>query len=249
MKMKEGNLTWIIAVLVLGLVVVTGLYAFKSGTSYTDMQTIAVTETAEQEVMPDQAQVYVEIRTRADAAADAKTENAEISDSVLTALSNYGIDEDSIETTSYYLNEDTKWDKETEEYVVTGYILTHVMKVTTSDIEDAGDIIDAAVDAGATGVDNVQFTLSKDKESELKTQLLAEAAHKAKAKAETLVDAVDAELGDIVTMSESSYYNPIYRYAAYDMAVMSAEEKIETSISPEQLTVSATVSITYEIEE
>jgi uncharacterized protein YggE len=248
--MKEGNMVWIIAVLVLGLVIVTGLYALNSGTSYADMQTIAVTETAEQEVMPDEAQVYIEIRTRADGANDAKTQNADISEDVLNALQDYGIAEEDIETTSYYLNEETKWDKEAEEYVVTGYILTHIMKVTTSDIENAGEIIDAAVDAGATGVDNVQFTLSKDKESEMKTQLLAEAAQKAKAKAETLVEAVDADLGDIVTMSESSYYNPIFRYAAaYDMSALSFEEKAETSISPEQLTVSATVSITYEIEE
>ncbi len=247
--MKEGSMMWIIGILVLGLVVVSGIYALKSEHSSVDMQTIAVSQTAEREVMPDEAQVYIEIQTRADDAGDVKDQNAKQSAQVLDALKEYGIAEKDIETTSYYLNEETKWDRDKEEYLVTGYILTNILKVTTQDIGSAGEIIDVAVDAGATGVNNVQFTLSKDRESEIRTELLAEAAQQAKAKAETLVAAVDAELGDIVTMSESSYYTPIFRYAAYDMAMVSSEEKAETSISPEQLTISATVSITYEIEE
>lgn len=243
--MKETSMVWIVVLLIIGLVVVSGLYATTSRIAKQYGETITVSDSAEKEVMPDEALVYIEIRTRADTASDAKDQNAGVSDNVLKALYDAGVDEDEIETTSYYLSEETKWDKTSEEYIVTGYVLTHIIKVTTDDVENAGEIVDTAVDAGATGVDNVQFTLSQEKEGELKAELLAEAAQKAKAKAENLVEAVNADLGKLVSMSESGYYNRPYAY--YEKAITFAEESVETSISPEQLTVSATVTLTYEI--
>ncbi len=250
--MKEGIMTVVIVLLVLGLVVVSALYASTSGTGQMYGETMTVSDSVEKEVMPDEAQVYIEIQTRAETAQSAKDQNAEINDEVLDALEDYGIASDDIETTSYYLSEQTKWDKDTESYVITGYILTHIIKITTEDTENAGEIIDVAVNAGATGVNNVQFTLSQARESEIKAELLAEAAQKAKAKAEVLVEAVGADLGSIKTISESSYYNPLPWYArsAVMMDSAGAEEKsYDTSVSPEQLTVSATVSLTYEIEQ
>lgn len=243
--MKEGQITLVVVLLVLGLIVVSGLYATTSRTAQQYSEVITVSDSVEREVMPDEAHVYVEIRTRADIAGDAKNQNAEVSDNVLATLYDAGVDEDEIETTSYYLSEETKWDKTSEEYIVTGYVLTHIIKVTTDDVENAGEIVDTAVNAGATGIESIQFTLSQEKESELKVELLAEAAQKAKAKAENLVEAVDADLGKLVSMSESSYYNRPYAY--YERAFAVAEESVETSISPEQLTVSATVTLTYEI--
>ncbi|MFA6889070.1 MAG: SIMPL domain-containing protein [Candidatus Woesearchaeota archaeon] len=248
--MKEGKMTLIVVLLVLGLVIVSGLYATTSGTTEMYDETITVSESAEKEVMPDEGQVYIEIETRAETAQETKNQNAQINENVLNALIDYGIASEDIETTSYYLNEETKWDRETEEYIMTGYVLTNIIKVTTSDIENTGEIIDTAVNAGATGVNNVQFTLSQARESELKAELLADAAQKAKTKAEVLVNAVGAELGELKTMSESSYYNPMPWYAksaVMDMAV--SAESYDTSISPEQLTVSATVTLTYEIDQ
>lgn len=250
--MKEGSMTAVIVLLVLGLVVVSALYASTSGTGQMHDETMTVSDSAEKEVMPDEAQVSIEIETRAETAQAAKDQNADINDEVLDALEDYGIAGDDIETTSYYLSEQTKWDKDTENYIIIGYILTHIIKVTTGDIENAGEIIDTAVNAGATGVNNVQFTLSHARESEIKAELLAEAAQKAQAKAEVLAKAVGADLGDINTMSESSYYNPMPWYArsAVMMDSAEAEEKnYDTLVSPEQLTVSATVSLTYEIEQ
>ena len=252
--MKEEKNNMIMIALVIGFIVVSMLYAFKSAPDITvadqeQRETITVSETVEQETMPDEAYVYVDIKTRAEAAGDAKDENAEISDAVLSALYSAGVEEDNIETSSYYLSEETKWDKDSEEYITTGYVLTHTLKITTADIDNVGELIDTAVNAGATEVNSVQFSLSRSKESEIKGEVLALAAEKAKTKAENIVDAIDVDLGELVSISESSYYNPYPWYArsaGYDMAVME-EKSYETSISPQELTISATVTLTYEI--
>ena len=259
--MKEENKsTTITLVLVIGLVIVSALYAMNNGMPDTltvaeqeQKETITVSETVEIETMPDEAYVYIEIESRGDTAQEAKEENAKVSDAVLDALYESGIDKESVETSSYYLDEERKWDKDTEEYIVTGYTLTNILKVTTSDVEGVGSIIDTAVDAGATGVNSVQFTLSRSKESEIKGEALALAAEKARTKAENIVDAVDVTLGEIASISESSYYSPYPWYArsvSYDSMEMAVEEKsYDTSISPQELTVSGTVTLTYEIEQ
>lgn len=257
--MKDENRnTVVILALIVGLVLVSVLFALNRGTPDTltvaqqeQRETITVTETVEKETMPDEAHIYLEIKTRAETAQEAKNDNAQINDAVLIALEEYGLDKDQIETTSYYLNEETKWDKDKEEYITTGYVLTHIMKVTTEDIDAAGEIIDTAVDAGATGIDSVQFTLSKAKESDIKGEALALAAEKAKTKAAAIVDAVAVDLGQIISITESSYYSPYpwYSRSLYAMEEAAEEVSYDTTISPEELTVSATVTLTYEIEQ
>lgn len=184
----------------------------------------------------------------------AKEKNADISDDVRNALEDNAetsmIDE-VIETTSYYLSEQTKWDKDKKEYVVTGYLLSNVLKITTSDIDKAGEIIDVAVDTGATSINNVQFTLSDDMEDALKGDVLTQAAERARKKAENIVYALNAKLGKIVSISESSYYNGPYRLYGDNIMKAYAEESAEiaeTSISPQELTITGTVTLIYEIE-
>lgn len=243
---------WVVLLLVLGLLAVTILLAWKSGTPETvtvaqqeQRETITVSETAEIETMPNEAYVYVEIKTNAETAKEAKESNAEISDAVIAALEK--ISETTIETSSYSLNEERKWDKETEEYITTGYVLTHVLKITATDVETVGEIIDTAVDAGATGVDRVQFSLSREKENEVKGEALAAAAEKAKAKAAHIVDAVGVDLGEVVSISESTYYYPVYSYLEKAYALEEAAMEASTSILPQELTVTGTVTLTYEI--
>ncbi|MBI5072719.1 SIMPL domain-containing protein [Candidatus Woesearchaeota archaeon] len=250
---KQGRAMLLTLVLAVGLILVSSLFALNSNkitTSSIQQQTVTVSETVEKEAMPDKAEVYVEIQTDADTAQDAKNKNAEISTAVLAALKASGISDDNIETSSYYLNEKTKWDDKNQVYLNVGYTLTNIVKVTTEEVNSAGSIIDTAVNAGATGINNVDFTLTHDKEMKIKEQALAEAAAKAKDKAKVLADAVDTSLGDLVTMTESSYSNwPRPWLYGQEMKAVEMVSSAETSVSPQQLTVSATVTLTYEIEE
>lgn len=245
---------WVVLLLVCGLLAVTLILAWKSSAPETLTlaqqelrETITVSETVEIETMPDEAYVYVEIKTQAETAQEAKEENAGVTDAVIAALEK--IPEVTIETSSYSLNEERKWDKETEEYITTGYVLTHVLKITATDVENAGEIIDTAVDAGATGIDRVQFSLSREKENEVKGEALAAAAEKAKAKAAHIVDAVGVDLGEVVSISESTYYYPVYSYLDKSYALEEVAMEASTSILPQELTVTGTVTLTYEIEQ
>ncbi len=251
--MKDNNI--LIIILIGGLVIVSVMFAFNTSMPDTltiaeneQKETITVSESVDIEFMPDKVEIYVEIETQEETAKQTKDANAVVTASVLKALHDYGIGEDQIETTSYYLSEQKKWDKDKEKYIITGYQLSHVIRITTDDIEDAGEIIDTVVDVGATGINSINFGLSDNLERELKAKALSQAAQKAESKAQAIVEAVGVKLGDFVSISESGYYTPYYPMfssrSVYDMG-----EEAYTSISPEEVTVSGTVTLVYEIEQ
>jgi len=49
---------------------------------------------------------------------------------------------------------------EKPEPTITGYTVSNRLKVTVKNIDDVGDVIDTAVDAGVNEVQSVSFTLS-----------------------------------------------------------------------------------------
>ncbi len=122
-----------------------------------------------------------------------------------------------------------------------------MIKVTTNDMENIGDLIDAAVNAGANGFEQINFGLSEKKQKEVNSAVLLIASDEAKAKAESLVKNLGGTLGKLSSISESNFYYAPYRYPMAEMAMDSGYAKTSVSISPQDVSVSATVTVAYEI--
>jgi hypothetical protein len=209
-------------------------------------RTVTATGSAEITADPDEAVVYLRIETTGDTAQEAKDANAEISDEVTTALIKTGLTMDDIETVNYNIWEEYDWDD--GERTSAGFRATHNMKITTTDFDDVGDIVDAAVDAGAL-ISYINFELSLAKQNEYKAIAFAEASKDAKTKAEAIASGLDKELGELVEVSTSDYgYMPwrAFEVAEADMGA-EAVKTAATQISPEEITVSGTVTVVYEI--
>ena len=93
---------------------------------------------------------------------------------------------------------------------ITGYQADNQVNVTLHDISTVGDVIDDAVKAGANLSNGITFQLSDENQGV--NQALDDAVADARAKAETLAGAGDAQLGQVVSIQESSYGStpPIY---------------------------------------
>ena len=211
--------------------------------------TISVSGTGTITVSPDEAEVYIRIVTESSNAKAAQDENADITAAVRNALKNKGVSEDDMETSNYYLQPKTSWDRETGESEIYGYKATHQLKITTDDIKNTGKLVDAAVGAGANGLDNVNFKLSDELRAEAYTDALEEASETAADKAEAIADSLTVDLGEIITISESSTsYSPYKYYGRDDLLVEAAAEAPETVIAPQDVEVDARISLVYEIE-
>lgn len=196
---------------------------------------------------PDKAELFVNIETKAETADATKTENARISAAVVSALKSSGLSSDEIETASYNIYPQQRYDQETEEYVITGYIARNTIKISTKKLDNLGSYIDVAVAAGANSVDNINFVLSTEKKEQVDKDALAKAAEVAKSRAKAMADAAGVSLDKLVSVQGGSSYTPyIYRG---DMMMAKAEgaSSAPTDIMPQDLEVRATASLVYQI--
>ncbi|MBW2980456.1 SIMPL domain-containing protein [Candidatus Woesearchaeota archaeon] len=251
-KKKDNNL---VSILAIGLVIIALVLAFSSKSTVNvsggqiQEDTVTVSGQAEMSVDPDEAELYVKIETTKTTAKAAKDENSEISEAVETALRRKGIDRDDIETHRYNIRPKYEYDEDTRKSFITGYVVTNVLKVTTSDMEKIGGLIDAAIDAGANGFEQILFGLSDKREKEVNAAVLLKASDEAKAKAQALTKNLGVRLGKLSSISESNFYYSPYRAPMADIEeAVFAGSKAAVSISPQDVTVRATVNLAYNIE-
>jgi len=250
----------IVAVLSLGVLITKPVEIEKPGYGYSEYGDFRILSEGEDEESkylidvngdakisadPEKVEVYLGAETRASTAKKSQQDNANIMDAVRTSLKLIGTSSDDIETTQYTLTIVKHWDKDTEKYVITGYKTTHVIKIESTDIDKAGDIIDKSVQSGANIVDNVVFSLTDDKINEMRLDALRKAGLNAKEKAEAVADSLGVSIKGLYRASESYVYYTPYVQRGYEMAVVEAGVA-PTEISPGQIEVSASLSVSYE---
>jgi len=240
-----ANINWTpIIVTVIIVLALGGIAGFYFTNQNSMGRTVSATGTAQMSVMPDKAIVYLLIETRNVSADDAKNMNAEISAKVLAALDKIGIAKSDIETQNYAINPEYDWSSGTQKLI--GYVASNNIKVSSSDFNNVGKIVDASVNAGAL-ISYINFDLSVAKQNEYKKVVLANASNDAKAKAEAIAAGLGAKIGSLVSVSSSDYnYYPYPLYRS-DMASGTSVKEATTSISPQKLDVTGTVTVSYSI--
>ena len=216
--------------------------AFASAVTAADSpRTIVVSGNGEASANPDLAEASFAIETHAKTAADAAARNAALAQKVTDALKAKLGDKGKIWTGGYSLSPDYE-QRQGREPGIIGYGAQNSITVQTAAMELLGALIDSAIAAGANRVNFVNFTLKND--TKARTEAIANASHDAQEQAQALAASLNVRLKRILTASTESQVRPVPmpRYA------MMAEAKASTPIEAGQLTVPATVALTYEIE-
>jgi len=243
-----SKLNWtpivITIIIVLTMIGIAGFYFNNLNNQQESGKTVSATGTAQIEVMPDKAVVYLLIQTKDYSAETAKNLNANISLEVTEALTKIGIKKTDIETENYNIYPEYNWINNEQNFI--GYVASNNLKISSEDFNNVGKIVDAAVDAGAT-ISYINFDLSTEKQNEYKKLVLANASSDAKEKAAAIASGLDMELDEVVSVSSSdyNYYPRAYYSAAMESSV--SVQKAATDISPQNLDVSGTVTVTYSI--
>ncbi len=240
--------TYRIATPLLALLLVFSLIALPVSAQSTSGERLIQTRgTGEVTTAPDRVELSFAVVTEHQDVRRAQTENSVRMNGVMDALKRSGLTSDDLKTTGSSIRQVTRdsdqrlqLDRQTTIYRVTNTLL-----VTMDDTTRAGEIIDRAIDNGANSVNYISFTLS----DELQKSLRAEALELAVAESRTDADIVAAALGlsvrDVKEVSIDAGYSPMTR-SMYDMAMPAAGmEKLETPIEAGDITVTATVSISY----
>jgi uncharacterized protein len=212
---------------------------------------ISVSGLGEVTAVPDLGTITFSVITEADTADEATNENAEKMNAIIEVVKSFEIDETDIKTLNYSVRPRYDYDEKGLYYYgdgdreLIGYEVSQSLQVKIRDIDDSGEIIKAATEAGADQVGGLQFTI--DDEDDLKLEARELAIEDAKEKAKLLANQLGVKLVKVMYFSENSY--PYYSMIRSDMAMdMEAGSKAVTpTIEPGENTVKVNVSITYEI--
>lgn len=244
MQRNRALLGALLASLVLAAGVAGAYTTGATSTAPTGTEHVSVDATGQVEAQPDQAVVTVAVEATADDVATARNRLAANASSVRAALTDAGIAAEDLETTSFdirnverrYRPEGEGGDSQPE------YLAVQRFAVTLDDPDRAGEIVDTAVDNGATRVDGVQLTLSREREQELRQQALEQAVDNARTEADT----VAARAGLAVTGAHSiSTTDVTSRPVRYEAARATADAGGGTTIDSGPVTVSADVQVVY----
>lgn len=200
----------------------------------------------EQDVAPDKAVVTIGIVTNATLARDAQDANRKYANEVILALKAVGVDTKDIATSEYNMHKLSSYNQKINQYVEYGYEVRNELRVTTTELDKIGTIIDSATQAGANEINQVVFMLSDQKEAAVRTESLSKAAAQAKEKATVITNTVGIRLKSPIYIRESFSYAPLYKYDYAGMAPM--EARAPTPILEKQVHLSSSILVTYETE-
>jgi hypothetical protein len=209
-------------------------------------RTLSVVGHGEVKASPDLAFVQLAVETTAETAARATSENARRTTAVIDALKKKIGAKDRVTTTGYSLQPQyaTRRPGSDAPPEITGYVASNQVRVESRDLAKVGDLIDAAIAAGANRTDLLSFTL--ENRSPHLREALQEAGAEARAQAESIAEALGVELGEVLNASTAGVSPPIPIYK--ERMVAMAADSMSTPVEPGEVEVNATLTVTYRIE-
>lgn len=189
---------------------------------------------------PDRAFTTVTAESRARQPKLAQQANATAMTAVLERLKALGFAGDAVRTVSFGVEPEYDWSARKQ--VLTGYVARNVVEVRIDDLSRVGEVVDAAVESGATQVSNVRFTL-KDMAS-VEREALSLASADALARARALADGVARTVDRVVRLDEvgEAAPGPVMMRMGAQMAA--AEAAPATPVAAGEIEVRSRVTLT-----
>ena len=263
--MKENSTLLIIGSISLILLIALFVYETKDQevvyplTNYTlplqqSSSTITVNGYHEQEFSPDRAILYITVSTEGKDSQETQSQNSKVTNELIERIKSEGIRD--IETTDYRIDLLNKWDSNINKYVKEGVRVSNSIKITFKDFSRISKILDASqissnYEKTFVNIGSLQFTLSDEKQTEIKTELLAQASKNAKEKADAIAKSLGTKVTKVKTIEEeniNTYYPTYYNRDVYALAAEASDEKSLPQIEEQKQKLNAQVKIIFEIE-
>ncbi len=205
-------------------------------------RTIVVSGSGEVQAHPDVAYLSFAIETHAPTAAEASSRNAALAQKVMDALKAKLAGKGKVSTSGYSLNPDYEQGPLRTPKII-GYNAQNSIMIETAAMDVLGPLIDTAVAAGANRVNYLNFSLKDD--TKARGEAIAAASRNAQAQAQALAASLGVKLKRVMKATTVAEVRPIPMMERMGVAMAA---KAPTPIEAGEVTVPATVTLTYEIE-
>jgi len=222
------------------------------------LRLISVTGDAEIKVVPDEVVLVLGVETSNLILKDAKYRNDQAVRAVMAVTDRYGIDRKNVQTD--YFTIDPRYEDRPEsgvyKHIFTGYFIRKNIVITLKDMSKYEDVLSGVLEAGANYVEGIQFMTTDLRK--YRDQARENAIGAAKEKAEALAGKLGIKIGRAFSISEDGGYwyygNNNQRFAGQMQNASSyagndgAAGPEGSTISPGQISVTARVSVSFELE-
>ena len=231
-KLRNGIIIGGIIVAVL----IIGYYLYMSGPQLISVGNSKISAT------PDLISVNINAEGRDLDMQTSQEKSLEIYNQFLLEVEKLNIPEGDIELLTYNTYPEYNWPSGN----IKDYVASYQIIVRTTNLSQVLSIIQSATNSGAL-ISGVNFELSSAKQNEYKANALKEASIDARVKADALAEGLGKKIARIVSVqSQDFYYSPYPYYSRTDTTVGNVEaEKAMVNVSPQDLEVTASVSVTY----
>jgi len=192
-------------------------------------RSITVSGTGSVSATPNQAVFTFGVTTQSKAAVQALAANSAEMRRLIDTLKAAGIPAGSLQTSSVSLSPNTSDGGDT----IIGYSASNSVSATIANLGRAGEIVDAAVAAGANQVDGPNLTVSD--QSALYRAALKAAIADARVKAQAMAEASGLHIGTVRSVEEAGVTPTPVRYAADSSApstpVAAGTQEISASVT------------------
>jgi uncharacterized protein YggE len=193
---------------------------------------------------PDIAYIYVGVHTEENTAAEAVSANNDETQKVIDALKEAGVDAKDIRTTNFSIWPNQQYGPDGQPTSVK-YVVDNSVYVTVRKLDDLGDLLDSAMEAGANSINSVQFDVADKTEALQKAR--EEAVKNAKKQAQELADVSGVKLGEVQSIGFYDTAPAPYLDTFGKGGGGAVVEAAAVPIQPGQLTLTVTVSMSYAI--
>ncbi len=207
-----------------------------------NLRTLDVSGVGVTYLTPDIVYINIGVNTQRENASEAVSINKEQTTAVIQALRDFGVAEKDIRTTNFSIWSNPTYD-DLGQISGTNYVVDNTVYVTVRNIEKLGDLLDAAISAGANSIYSIQFDV-EDK-TEANKEARAKAVEEAKSQAQDLADVAGLSLVEIQKISYYESGASPYYYGGKGGGGGGAEAAVP--IQPGQLAVTVTVNVTYTV--
>lgn len=225
----------------------TYLFLFASVCAMADdiTQTVSVSGTGMVSALPDRATVHMSIVSRAQELGAAQAEAARVTSAVLSLTDKLDIKRNKVDTTGATVRPDYRWNRESEQQELRGYIAERQMHVKVDDLDMLGKLVEGAVGSGVNQVSPPK--LDSSKREAMRRDALVIAAKDARANAEVLAETLGVRLGEPISITDGSA-PPRPPIVPMRMVNAAMESDSAATYNAGDLTFTATVTVVFELD-
>lgn len=233
---------------VLLLVAMLGIIAGAVADETPFHRTLTVSGTAEVKVTPDICYMSFVVTTHNRSAVQAYDDNNAQMGRINSAVKAQGIEAKDLQTINFTITPEYHNEKNTDKRIFDDYLVNNTLYVSVRDLTKVSAILDAAMNAGATEVGGVTFTIENPKKYTAGARI--DAIKAAREKADVIAEQTGVKILKPISISEEEPNSDEMTNAQVinvPSRGWSTGEEVP-SVEPGEIKLTYTIDITYEIE-